>query len=120
LKRSATVRLGILAVIGLSAGAQQRPDPCAAANFNEQACQAAIQRSGYCWNGRWVSLKYRNPFPYYYDAYQEFTANGGVVNMAVAGVCGPPARTHAFLGGHGASHGGFGASGSCHGTAAHG
>jgi len=112
MKRSASVRLTVVAAISLAARGQQRLDPCAAASFNEQACQAAIQNRGYCWNGRWVKLKYHYPFPYYYDAYQEYVGNGGVVSAAAVGSCGPSLR-HAGAS-HGASHGGFGATGASH------
>ena len=116
MKKSGSVSLTIVMAIGISARAQQRLDPCAAANFSEDACKAAVQNRGYCWNGRWVKLKYRSPFPYYYDAYQEFVANGGAVDPAVVGTCVAPA--HWFLGGHGgAAHGGFGATGCGHASA---
>ena len=114
MKRSASVSLTVVAAVSMAARGQQRLDPCAAASFNEQACQAAIQSRGYCWNGRWVPLKYHYPFPYYYDAYQDYAANGGVVNAAVVGSCGPPAPV--VFGAHGAAHGGFGATGVCHGA----
>jgi len=114
MKRSASVSLTVVAAVSMAAGGQRRLDPCAAASFNEQACQAAIQSRGYCWNGRWVQLKYHYPFPYYYDAYQEYMANGGVVNAAVVGSCGPPTRT--FFGAHGAARAGFGATGAGHGA----
>jgi hypothetical protein len=112
MKRSASVSLTVVAAVSMAAGRQQRLDPCEAANFNEQACEAAIQSRGYCWNGRWVRLKYHFPYPYYYDAYQEYLANGGVVNAAAVGSCGPPSRV--VFGSHGAAHGGFGATGACH------
>jgi len=111
-KRSASVSLTVVAAVSLAARGQPPLDPCAAANFNEQACQAAIQNRGYCWNGRWVRLKYHYPFPYYYDAYREYLANGGVVNAAIVGSCGP--QPHLLFGFHSAAHGGFGATGACH------
>jgi hypothetical protein len=112
MKRSASVSLTVVAAVSMAAGRQQRLDPCETASFNEQACAAAIQSGGYCWNGRWVRLKYHFPYPYYYDAYQEYLANGGVVNAAAVGSCGPPSRV--VFGSHGAAHGGFGATGACH------
>lgn len=114
MKKSASVRLTIVAAVGIAADAQQRPDPCAAANFNEQACQAAVQNHGYCWNDRWVRLTYHYPFPYYYDAYREFVGNGGVVNAAVIGTCSHPSRIGTIFGSHGAARAGFGSTGACH------
>jgi hypothetical protein len=114
MKRSVSVSLTVVAAVSMAARGHLRLDPCAAASFNEQACQAAIQNRGYCWNGRWVGLKCHYPFPYYYDAYQEYMANGGVVNATVLGSCGPP--THTVGGAHGAAYGGFGATGAGHGA----
>lgn len=117
-KRSATVRLTTLAALGLAAHAQQRLNPCSAPNFDQHACMVAIENRGYCWNGRWVNLKYRNPFPYYYDAYQQLLAAGGTVVPATVGSC--PAPSRLFFGGSaGTAHAGFGATGSCH-AAGHG
>src|SRR5580700_7351975 len=72
MKKSASVSLTVVAAFGIAAQAQPRLDPCAAASFNEQACQAAVQNRGYCWNGQWVKLKYHYAYPYYYDAYQAY------------------------------------------------
>jgi len=111
-KKSSAVRLTIVAAAGIAAHAQSRPDPCAAATFNEAACEAAVAANGYCWNNRWVTLKYHYPFPYYYDAYHEFLAGGGVPYSAAVGACGPPRH---FLGiGHSVSRAGFGCSGAAH------
>jgi len=112
MKRSASVGLTVVAAVSLAARGQPRLDPCATASFNEQACEAAIQNRGYCWNGRWVRLKYHYPFPYYYDAYQEYLENGGLVDAAQVGSCGPP--MHIAFGGHGGARGGFGGHGACH------
>jgi hypothetical protein len=116
MKKSVAVRLTVVTAVGIAARAQPRQDPCSAATFNEQACQAAVQNHGYCWNGRWVGLKYHYPFPYYYDAYLAYVSNGGVGNPAAVAPCGPPHRF--FSGAHGISRAGFGSSGACH--AAHG
>ena len=78
MKKSVAVRLTVVAAVGIAARAQPRQDPCSAATFNEQACQAALQNGGYCWNGRWVGLKYHYAFPYYYDAYLDYLTTGGV------------------------------------------
>ena len=105
MKRSLGLSLTVLAAFGVAARAQKRLDPCAAASFNGEACQAAVQNRGYCWNGRWVRMKYRQPYPYYFDVYDEFVATGGVASPAEVGSCGP--ATH-FWSGHGGRHGGFG------------
>ncbi len=112
MKKSASVSLTVVAAFGIAAQAQPRVDPCGAANFNEQACQAAVQNRGYCSNGQWVKLKYHNAYPYYYNAHQAYVTNGGVVSAAVVGTCGPPS------GSHGVGRGGFGAIGAD--TAVHG
>jgi hypothetical protein len=113
MKKSVAVQLTVVAAVGIAARAQPRQDPCSAATFNEQACQAAVQNRGYCWNGRWVGLRYHYPFPYYYDAYLDYVSNGGVANPAPVASCGPPHRF--FSGAHGISRAGFGSSGSaCH------
>src|SRR5437762_2353226 len=109
MKKSSAVRLTVVAAVGLAAHAQQRPDPCAAATFDEQACRAAVQNRGYCWNNRWVKLKYHYPYPYYFDAYLDYVAIGGIVESAAVGSCGPPRRF--FTGGHGVSRAGFGSCG---------
>jgi len=114
MKKSASVRLTVLAAAGIAARAQTRPDPCLAASFNQQACEAAVQNRGYCWNGHWVRLKYHYPFPHYYDAYQEYIAGGGEVTPAEVDSCGPP-HGFWFFGAHGAAaRAGFGATGACH------
>lgn len=118
MKKSANVTLTLVAAMGIAARAQQRPEPCEAATFNEQACHEAIQAGGYCWNGKWVRLTYHYPFPYYYDLYWEHVTQGGVVSPAQVGTCRPWLRTIMAAHGHGASggaaHGGFGSSGACH------
>jgi hypothetical protein len=115
-KKSAGVKLTIVVAIGVAAHAAPRPEPCSSAGFNEQACQEAIQQQGYCSNGRWVRLKYRYPYPYYYDAYQDYAASGGVANPVVVDACTAPSISGfcGFFAGHSAAHGGFGASGACH------
>src|SRR5215471_21048248 len=95
MRKSAAVRLTIVAAMGIAAHAQARPDPCAAASFNEAACRAAVQAKGYCWNGRWVKLKYHYPYPYYYDAYIDYVAAGGLLSSPSFGSCEIP-RIHAI------------------------
>jgi hypothetical protein len=108
MKKSAAVRLTAVAAIGLAARGQPRPDPCAAATFTEAACRAAVENRGYCWNGRWVKLRYSYPYPYYFDSYVAYIANGGIVDPAAVGTCGP---AHGwFSGAHSVSRGGFGSS----------
>jgi hypothetical protein len=40
MKKSANVTLTLVAAMGIAARAQQRPEPCEAATFNEQVAQA--------------------------------------------------------------------------------
>src|SRR5690242_7883528 len=110
MKKSAGVRLTVVAAIALAARAQPRPEPCAASTFNDQACRAAVQARGYCWNGRWVKMKYNYPYPFYYDMYLEYAANGGIVDAATVGSCGP----RRLLIGHTYSRAGFGRHGAAH------
>lgn len=115
MKKSVGIGLTFLAALGVGAGAQRRLDPCTAASFNDQACQAAIQNGGYCWNGRWVRMKYSQPYPYYFDVYDAFVSGGGITSPAEVGACGPPVSSLSHLTGR---RGGFGAT-SC-GHTAHG
>ena len=111
MKKSAAVRLTIVAAVGIVAHAQPRPDPCSASTFNEAACLAAVQANGYCWNGRWVKLKYHYPYPYYYDTYFSYLSVGGTVEPAVIGSCAMPRLTsHAS----GFTRAGFGTVGAGH------
>jgi hypothetical protein len=106
MKKSASVRLTVVAAIGMGAAhGQQRQDPCAAASFKQQACQAAVQNRGYCWDGKWVQLTYHYPYPYYYDAYQQYTTNGGTVSAAIVGSCVAHGSVRAGFGATGARHG---------------
>jgi len=115
MKKSAAVRLTIVAAVGIAAHAQPRPDPCVASSFNEAACQSAVQSRGYCWNGRWVKLKYHYPYPYYYDAYLDYVATGGVMSSPVFVTCEMPRIRMGVT--HGITHAGFGATGA--GSSAH-
>jgi len=101
MKKSASVTLTVVAAVGMSARAQQRPDPCDALTFNEQACQRAVQKRGYCWDGKFVRMTYHNPFPYYYDSYQDYVSQGGV---ALASTYADRCGLSLF-----GTHGGFGA-----------
>ena len=116
MKKSVKVTLTVVAAMGLAARAQSRLDPCVQSTFNEQACQEAVRARGYCWNGKWVRLTYHYPFPYYYDMYAEYLAQGGAVTPAEMGTCHQPLLSGiAFHGGaHGPSHGGFGSTGAGH------
>jgi hypothetical protein len=105
MRKSAQVTVTVVAAMGLAARGQQRPDPCDAASFNEEVCRQAVQARGYCLNGKWVRLKYQNPYPFYYDLYAAYAASGGAVAPMTAGTCSQPRASH------GGSHGGFGATG---------
>ena len=102
LKKSARVTLTVVAAVGWAARAQQAPNPCEPANFNEKACQAAVKSHGYCSGGAWVQQPYQK-YPYYYDLYQVYASAGGIVNAAPVETCQRPR--------HSGGHGGFGAIG---------
>jgi hypothetical protein len=111
-KKSTAIRLTVVALAAIAARAQGRPSPCSAATFNDAACQAAVQASGYCWNGRWVKLQYHFPYPYYYDSYLNYLNTGGAVQPAVVGTCSTPRIYHGSA--YGFSRAGFGGIGAGH------
>ncbi len=113
MKKSSLIRLTVVAAVGLGAQAADRPEPCASANFDEHACQTAVQQGGYCWNGRWVRMKYHYPYPYYYDSYVDYLATLGPLNQVTFGACTSTAG-HSFFGAHGGTRAGFGSTGACH------
>jgi hypothetical protein len=107
MKKSTQVTLTVAAAMGLAARGQQAPqDPCGATSFNSKACQAAVKRSRFCWQGQWIPMTDPQPYPYYYGLYQDYVANGGSVAPVPAQHCGG-----FFLG---AIHGGFGGIGAGH------
>ena len=114
MKKSATVALTAVAVMGLAACGRHRPDPCETAAFNEQACQQAVQDGGYYWNGSWFPLVYHYPYPYYYDLYRRHVSSGGAVVAAPAGAYSHPAASAPAS--SGVERGGFGSIGEGHGV----
>ncbi|MGO9260472.1 MAG: hypothetical protein ACLQU1_29820 [Bryobacteraceae bacterium] len=94
--KSARVTLTVVAAVGCAARAQQAPNPCGPANFNQQACQAAVKSRGYCSGGAWVTQQYQK-YPYYYDLYQAYASAGGMVAAAPVETCWRPG----FLARHG-------------------
>jgi hypothetical protein len=96
--KSARVTLTVVAAVGCAARAQQAPNPCGPANFNQKACQAAVKSQGYCSAGAFVPQQYQK-YPYYYGLYQAYASAGGRVAAAPVERCGRSGR------------GGFGATG---------
>ena len=111
-KKSARVVLTVAAAMSMAARGQLAPDPCDAGTFNTKACKLAVQHNGYCAGSNWVPMTYSAAYPYYYDSYQAYVANGGVATAAEAGNCRSP--HYGFFGLHGVSRGGFGSTGSGH------
>ena len=107
--KSACVTLTVVAAMGLAARAQQGPDPCAAATFNEKACKRSVRQGGFCSQGAWVPVTYHEPYPYYYDLYKNHVSSGGAVTPLATEKCGRGGGT----GNHTVSRGGFG--GTAHG-----
>jgi hypothetical protein len=105
MKRSASVTLTLAVTLG-AARAQQYADPCDAATFNAKVCQSVVSRGSYCSQGTPVTIHYQQPYPYYYDRYRSYTAQGGAVNPSRAEPCRHGAAT---------VHGGFGATAASHG-----
>jgi hypothetical protein len=102
MKRSVSVTLSLVVALG-TARAQQIPDPCNEGTFNSKACQAAIRGGAYCSNGARVRTAYAHSYPYYYDRYQDYVAQGGMVNASPAQAC--PGRWFGVV------RGGFGSTG---------
>jgi hypothetical protein len=108
-KRSARVILTVAAAVSVARG-QQSLGPCDPAAFNAKVCKVAIHHKGYCAGGNWVPATYGQAYPYYYDSYQTYLADGGLVTAASAENCHRPAG-HFFSAAHGVSRGGFGGTG---------
>ena len=69
MRKSVQVTLTVAAGVALAAcgsNSADRANPCDAATFSEQACQDAIAKGGYFWNGSWYPMNYSHPYPYYY------------------------------------------------------
>jgi len=124
MRKSAKVTLTVVATVGLAACGRRRPDPCEAATFNQQACQEAIDRGGYYWQGSWVPMSYHYPYPYYFDSYRGYVSRGGTVasapstSYAGSRYADPPSGAGHSSGSSSPSvqRGGFGASGAGHGA----
>jgi len=111
-KKSARVVLTVAAAMSMAARGQLAPDPCDAGTFNIKACKVAVKHSGYCDGSSFVPMTYSERYPYYYDSYQAYLANGGVATAVEAGNCQHP---HGGLFGlYGARRGGFGSTGGGH------
>jgi hypothetical protein len=104
MKKSHKVTLTLVAALGAASGNQRKQDPCQPATFNQQECQQAVTAGGYYWNGLWTRMKYRHPYPYYYDSYQRFVEKGGQVRAA-------PLEAYRRPDPAAAAHGGFGVTG---------
>jgi hypothetical protein len=109
MKKSTQVTLTVAAAMGLAARGQQPLNPCNAASFNGGACREAVQHSRLCWQGTWNPISAPEPYPYYYGAYRDYVANGGVVTPVETGNCG---HLSAYRGA--GVHGGFGGTGAGH------
>lgn len=108
MKKSRRVILTV-AAMGISAHAQQGPDPCEPATFNRKVCQVAVRHGGYCSGGTWVPMTYQQAYPNYYDGYLAYLSGGGIVTAAPAETCRRPSKR--FLVPRGVPYGGFGATG---------
>jgi hypothetical protein len=112
--KSAKVTLTVVAAVGLACN--RRPaDPCQSASFSAETCEEAVRSGGYHWNGAWVPMVYRNPYPYYYDSYRGYVSRGGVSRPAPAATYGRPASSRPSVT---VPRGGFGSTGAGHGVGA--
>jgi hypothetical protein len=119
MKKSAKVTITAVAAMGLALCGRRHPDPCAAATFNEMACQDAVRSGGYYWQGSWFPMAYSYPYPYYFDSYRRYVSSGGTVVSAPGNVYGRPgagAAGSAPDSSSGVERGGFGSTGSGHGA----
>jgi len=111
-KKSARVVLTVAAAMSMAARRQPAPDPCGAGTFNIKACKVAVKHMGYCDGSAFVPMTYSERYPYYYDSYQAYLANGGAVTAAAVGNC---ERPHSgFFGLYRVRRGGFGSTGAGH------
>ena len=108
MRRSRRVKLTLVAGVALAACHRRPLDPCAYATFNEQACQDAVSSGGYYWQGTWFPMTYSHPYPYYYDGYRSFRANGGTTQAEPGITYGRPSGSTV--------RGGFGSTGEGHGS----
>jgi hypothetical protein len=109
MKKSQRITLTLVAAAAMAACSRRGPDPCQPATFNEWACQDAVNRGGYYWNGSWNPLVYHYPYPYYYDSYHRYVSSGGHVTAS-------PGQSYGRPGG--VTRGGFGSSGAAHSSGA--
>lgn len=72
------------AIVGCDSRPPLPVDPCQAATFNAEACQAAVTAHGYYWYGVWHPVVYPYEFGYYSNAYRGFVVGGGVVTRSSA------------------------------------
>jgi hypothetical protein len=107
MRKSVQVTLTLVVGVALSACGPKRADPCDAATFDDQACRDAVAKGGYYWGGSWYPVNYSHPYPYYYDSYRAYIANGGTSVAAPAGSYSPAAGS--------VERGGFGEAGATHG-----
>src|SRR5579863_10014187 len=99
-KRSARVILTVAAAMSVAARGQQSLGPCETTAFNAKVCKIAIHHKGYCSGGNWVPMTYAQAYPYYYDSYQTYMADGGQVTAAAVENCSRPRG--GFFSAHGA------------------
>ncbi|HEY2014053.1 MAG TPA: hypothetical protein VGH38_11170 [Bryobacteraceae bacterium] len=119
MKKSARITLTVVATVGLAACGRRHPDPCVAGTFNQQACQEAIDRGGYYWQGSWYPMTYHYPYPYYFDSYRGYVSRGGrVVSEPTTSYAHSAAGTGQSHGSSssGVTRGGFGSTGAGHGA----
>lgn len=114
MKKSAKVTITVVAAMGLAMCGRRRLDPCSPGTFNEMACQDAVRSGGYYWQGSWFPMTYSYPYPYYFDSYRRYVSSGGTVVSAPGQSYGRPGAS--APGSSGVERGGFGSTGSGHGS----
>ena len=79
MKRSGKIEIALVAGLAMSGCGRKAYDPCAPQNFNEAACQDAVNHNGYYYGGRWYSHSYPGGYSWYYNGYNSYVRRGGSV-----------------------------------------
>ena len=92
-------------------------DPCEQASYVQTACDSAVARQGYFYNGTWYPHAYPYAALYYYNRYTGFVSGGGRVRsisptVYVPHPSAPAARPSVVRGGFGSIGAGHGVAGS--------
>ena len=121
-KSSSAVPLLIVPALAASCGgptpALAAVDPCEPSSYVAAACETAIARQGYYFDGVFYPHRYLYPFSYYSSGYDTYIVRGGRVNSVGAAHYGAVGSGGAVAAPSGpTTRGGFGSSGAAHASA---